>query len=143
MRELGIPSKFTHTAQELAKVPIPGPDVYAEFWERVALEVIPIPLAVRGFEDEQMSPKQLRVAQAEHGDFSEASYIGIPIEAFTKAVFLNPYRTAVDDIWEGVQNQNRRRLLLAAKVYQISNLAQNEGFLEILQELQDRARKGD
>jgi len=42
-----------------------------------------------------------------------------------------------------LQVHNRLPLLEAARVYSFSNLAANTGFVEIVQELQNRARAGD
>jgi hypothetical protein len=108
-------------------------------------EGITIPDTMYGFtlSYEEVSPERIRRIQANPFDFSALTYFGVPTETALRDMFRDPNRTAVDDIWQALQNRNRGLLLLAAKLHLISNLAQNEGFVAILQELQNRARKGD
>jgi len=98
---------------------------------------------IAGWPWEKSKPTKVRAAQTARADFSQLSYIGVSAETDIERRKQNPNLTANDYIREGLQVHNRLPLLEAARVYSFSNLAANKGFVEIVQELQDRARKGD
>jgi hypothetical protein len=98
---------------------------------------------VSGWPWEKSRPKKVREAQTVTADFSQLSYIGVSTERDAELRKQNPDLTANDYIREALHTHNRLPLLEAARVYAFSNLIANRGFVEIMQELQDKAREGD
>jgi hypothetical protein len=98
---------------------------------------------IAGWPWEKSRSMKVRAAQTALADFSQLSYIGVSAETDTERRKQNPNLTANDYIREGLQVQNHLLLLEAARVYPFSSLVANKGLVEIVQALQDRARKGD